>query len=130
MKKPLGNFMVMFKPGVVTGIHKENEVVLSDICEKLGGFDCKLFDPYFIYDKLADSGQLIRIEQKNMHGYAAVSFYYPPGRNESHIRRMIINSILDDILTDPQLFANGYAVITDKNGNLNLKCYKSSRNAG
>lgn len=130
MKKKLGNFIVMFKPGVVTGIYNENEMILRDICEKLGGFNCKLFDPYFAYDSLADAGLLIRVEQRNMYGYAAVSFFYPPEQNEKHIRKLAINSILNDIQTDPKLFANGYAVIADKNGGLMLKCYKSLHTAG
>ncbi len=49
MKKQLGNFVVLFRPGVVTGIHNEREIALRNICEKLGGLDCKVFDPYAVY---------------------------------------------------------------------------------
>lgn len=123
-KRQLGSFVVFFRPGVVTGIHNEREILLKNICEKVGGFDCKAFDPYMIYDSLADAGVLIRIEQRNAFGYSAVAFFYPANVKESEARRKIINTILNDIKHDPKLFASGYAVISDKKGNLKLKSHK------
>ena len=73
MKRLLGNFIVLFKPGVVTGIHNEREVVLRNICDRFGGFDCKIFDPYMVYAGLADAGMLEKVEQRNIYGYSAVS---------------------------------------------------------
>jgi len=120
-KSQLGNFVVLFRPGVVTGIHNEREIILNDICEKFGGLDCRLFDPYLVYDRLTDAGLLVRVEQRNAYGYAAVSFFYPAKTNEREVRQKIINAILGEIKNDPKVLASGYAIISDKYGNMKLK---------
>lgn len=125
MNKQLGSFLVLFKPGVITGVHNESEVVLKDICDGLGGLDCKIFDPYMAYARLADDGFLVRVEQRNDYGFAAVSFFYPTRKNEHAVRRKIINEILGEIKNEPELLANGYAVISDKSGNLKLRYIKN-----
>jgi len=124
MKKQLGNFVVLFRPGVVTGIHNEREIALRNICEKLGGLDCKVFDPYAVYAKFADDGLLLRVEQRNSYGFAAVSFFYPAGKDEKEIRNIIINQMLSAIKDDPKIIAEGYAIVVDKTGNLKLKLSK------
>lgn len=127
MKRLLGNFIVLFKPGVVTGIHNEREVVLRNICDRFGGFDCKIFDPYMVYAGLADAGMLEKVEQRNIYGYSAVSFFYPVGLIEYDLRQKIINTMLDEIKSDPKLFRNGFAIVTDKRGNLKLTQSRNSR---
>lgn len=118
MKCSLGNFIVLFKPGVATGIHSGRETVLGSICDRFGGFDCKIFDPYMVYAGLADAGILVKVEQRNMYGYSAVSFFYPDRQSEHELRKKIINNMLAEIKNDPKLLGNGYAVTMDKGGNL------------
>lgn len=130
MVKQLGSFLVLFKPGVVTGNHNESEVVLKDICERLGGLDCKVFDPYLVYTRLADFGILTRVEQRNAYGYSAVSFFYPAGTNKHSTRRIIVNEILGEMKNDPKLLSNGYAVVSDNVGNLKLRYIKSREYSG
>lgn len=125
----LGDFVVLFRPGVVTGIHNEKEVLLKEICDRLGGFDCKIFDPYMTYSSLADSGLLVRVEQKNAYGFGAVSFFYPNKSTEQDLRRKIINHMLEEVKSNTKLAANGYIVISDRTGNLKLKHLKD-RSAG
>jgi hypothetical protein len=124
MKKQLGNFVVLFRPGVITGVHNEREIALRNICERLGGLDCKVFDPYAVYAKFADDGLLLRVEQRNSYGFAAVSFYYPAGKDEKVIRNIMINQMLRAIKDDPKIIAGGYAIVIDKTGNLKLKLSK------
>ncbi|MFZ5591008.1 MAG: hypothetical protein ACOY81_04270, partial [Bacillota bacterium] len=57
-----GRFLVAFWPGVITGLHDRSEVLLDDLCRQLGGFDCRIFDPYFFYSECADRGWLRRVE--------------------------------------------------------------------
>ncbi|MFZ5650304.1 MAG: hypothetical protein ACOY4I_05580 [Bacillota bacterium] len=120
MKSPLGNFIVLFKPGVVTGIHSGREVILSNICDRFGGFDCKIFDPYTVYAGLVDADILVKVEQRNIYGYSAVSFFYPDRHSEHRLRQKILNKMLAEIKSDPRLIRNGYAVVTDKGGDLRL----------
>lgn len=65
MTKIPGSFLVLFRPGVVSGIHNEREVVL---------------------------------------------------------RKIIINRMLDEVKNSPNLPRNGYAVVSDRWGNLKLTC--------
>ena len=65
MKEITGNFLVSFRPGEVTGAHHEREAELGNVCASLGGFDCKVFDPYMAYSGLADAGLLVRVEEKS-----------------------------------------------------------------
>ncbi|MCL6477829.1 MAG: hypothetical protein K6T65_05380 [Peptococcaceae bacterium] len=116
----LGNFVVMFKPGVVTGIHSEREVLLADICQRMGGFECKVFDPYMFYSAMADDGLLVRVEHRNEFGYASASFFYPDRESESKTRKMIINRLLSEIKGSGRAFSGGCAVVCDKSGNYRL----------
>lgn len=77
MKDKLADFLVLFRRGEVTGIHNEREVELKEICNSLGGLDCKVFDPYMVYSNLADNGLLVRVETKNLDGSWSILFYYP-----------------------------------------------------
>lgn len=126
MEKEKGNRLVTFKPGEVIGAHNESEDVLKDICSKLGGLEYKLFDPYILYSSLADTGFLVRDEELRSDGYWTASFFYPGGKDENRIRRMIINFILEDAKNDPHLFDHGYAVVVDADGNLSLHSVKKS----
>jgi len=60
------------------------------------------------------------VEQRNIYGYSAVSFFYPNKHKEHELRQKIINKMLAEIKSDPKLLRNGYAVVTDKGGNLRL----------
>ena len=124
MKKQLGNYLVLFRPGVITGMHSEREVVLKDICERLGGFDCKVFDPYFAYSDFCDAGLLVRVEQGNIYGFYSVAFFYVDRKSEHEIRRKIINGILDSVKSNSKLFENGYVIVSDRQGNLKLNYIK------
>jgi len=127
MKEKIGNFLVSFGPGEVIGKHHEREAVLRNICTRLGGFDCKVFDSYLVYSGLADAGYLIRVEGKCSPRFWSVSFFYPGEAEENKIRRKIINVLLDEAKSDPKLPLNGYAVVSDKSGNLKLGCLKKRR---
>lgn len=128
MKEKVGALLVSFRPGEVIGKHHESEVELRDICTRLGGFDCKVFDSYLIYSDLADAGYLIRLEEKCSPRFWSVFFFYPGEANENELRRKIINVILNEAKNDPKLPLNGYAVVSDKNGNLKLGYFKKHRN--
>lgn len=127
MKEKIGNFLVSFRPGEIIGKHHAREAALRDICTRLGGFDCKVFDSYLVYSGLADAGYLIRVEEKCSPRFWSVSFFYPGEANRNEIRRKIINIILDEARNDPKLPLDGYAVISDKNGNLKLGYMKKRR---
>lgn len=127
MKEKTGNHLVTFRPGEVIGMHNEREVVLEDICNRLGGFGFKIFDPYMVYSNLADNGFLVRVEELSSYGYWMVSFFYPNGKDENETRRIIINYILNEAKNDPKLLTNGYAVVSDNNGNLNLSALRRAR---
>lgn len=99
MTKIPGSFLVLFRPGVVSGIHNEREVVLRKICESLGGLDLRVFDPYLVYAGVADCGMLVRVEQRNIYGFAAVSFFYADSRIERETRKILINRMLDEVKT-------------------------------
>ncbi|AGL01089.1 hypothetical protein [Desulfoscipio gibsoniae] len=126
MKDKLADFLVLFRRGEVTGIHNEREVELKEICNSLGGLDCKVFDPYMVYSNLADNGLLVRVETKNLDGSWSILFYYPVEKNKNNVRRKIINFILDEARYDYKLLKNGYAVVTNNNGNLKLACIRKS----
>lgn len=127
MKENIGELLVSFRPGEVIGMHHESEAELRDICTRLGGFDCKVFDSYMVYSGMADAGLLIRAEEKSSSWFWTVSFFYPGEADENEIRRKIINVILDEVKNDPKLPLNGYAVVSDKSGNLKLGCIKKRR---
>ena len=129
MTKPTGNFLVSFKPGVVTGIYNESETKLRNLCAKFSGFDCKVFDAYQIYAKFADDGLLVRVEKRNTFGFGAVYFFYPAAVNENEIRKKIVNSILYEIKDNPKTITNGYVVLCDDKGNFKLVCSKKRTKA-
>lgn len=120
MIKQVGSFIVLFRPGVVSGIHSEKEAVVKNICLRFGEFDNKVFDPYILYSGMADEGLLVRVEQINQYGCGAVSFFYPGGCNENAVRRKIINRMLGEVMNAPGLFKNGYTVVCDSSGDLQL----------
>lgn len=120
MIKRMGSFIVLFRPGVVSGIHNEKEAVVKDICLRFGEFDNKVFDPYLVYSEMADEGLLDRVEQVNAYGCGAVSFFYPAGCNESAVRRKIINRMLGEVISAPVLIKSGCAVVCDSSGDLRL----------
>lgn len=124
MSEKTGKFLVSFRPGEVTGTHHERETELRKICASLGGFDCKVFDPYLAYSGLADAGLLVRVEEKSTSWLWTVSFFYPPEGDENEIRRKIINAFLTEAKNDPKLLPNGYAVVSDEHGNLYLRFIK------
>lgn len=127
MKEKIGNFLVSFRPGEVVGRHHQREPELRNICARLGGFDCKVFDSYLVYSGLADAGHLIRVEEKCSPRFWMVSFFYSGEADENETRRKIINVILDEAKDDPKLPLNGYAVISDRDGNLKLGYMKKRR---
>lgn len=126
-KEKTGNFLVSFRPGEVIGRHHQREVALKNICVRLGGFDCKIFDSYLIYSWLADAGYLVRVEEMYSPRFGIVSFFYPGEADENEIRRKIINFMLDEAKNDPKLLLNGYAIISDEYGSLKLGYIKKRR---
>lgn len=126
MKKEKGSHLVTFRPGEVIGAYNQGEDILKDICGKLGGFGCKIFEPYILYTRLADFGFLIRDEEPLSNGYWSVSFFYPAGEDENMLRRIIIDAILNEAKNDPALFDKGYAVIIDVEGNQSLRSIRKS----
>ncbi len=126
MEAKFGDFLVSFRRGEVFGMHNEKEVELSEICNKLGGIDRKVFNPYKAYSNLADNKLLVRVEIKNLNGTRTTFFFYPVDKNQNEIRRKIINFILNEARKDYKLFLNGYAVVINKYGNLKLACIDKS----
>lgn len=125
MCKQTGSFIVSFWPGVVTGVHNEKEVFIKEICERFGGFACKIFDPYVKFSELADAGILVRVEERKAAHRYSVSFFYPALEDERFIRKKIINSMLEELKSSQSFYAGGFAVIVDKNGE--HKLYKRKR---
>ncbi|MDD2554402.1 MAG: hypothetical protein PHP51_07510 [Desulfotomaculaceae bacterium] len=125
MSKQPGSFIVSFRPGVVTGIYSEKEGAIKEICERFGGFDCKIFDPYMKYAELADAGLLVRVEERIAVNRYSVSFFYPAQEDERCIRKKIINSLLAEMKDSPSLYAGGFAVTVENNGD--HKLYKRKR---
>lgn len=125
MCKQFGNFIVSFWPGVDTGVYNEKEVFIKEICERFGGFECKVFDPYIKYSELADAGMIIRAEDRIAAHRYCVSFYYPALEDERLIRKKIINSMFEELKSSQSFYAAGFAVIVNKNGD--HKLYKRKR---
>ncbi|MFZ5592372.1 MAG: hypothetical protein ACOY81_11275, partial [Bacillota bacterium] len=96
---------------VITGLHDRSEVLLDDLCRQLGGFDCRIFDPYFFYSECADRGWLRRVEYIDQRGQVGVHFYYPEGGDIEEIRQRLIKSILQMAAQEPKLWRHGRAVI-------------------
>lgn len=125
MNKQPGSFIVSFRPGVVTGIHSEKEAAIKEICERFGGFDCKIFDPYMKYSELADTGLLVRVEDRIAVNRYCVSFFYPAQEDERYIRKKVINSMLEEMKSSHSVYAGGFAVTVENNGD--YKLYKRKR---
>lgn len=125
MCKQFGSFIVSFWPGVVTGVFNEKEVFIKEICERFGGFECKVFDPYIKFSELADAGIITRAEERVAAHRYCVSFYYPALEDERLIREKIINSIFEELKSSQSFYASGFVVIVNKNGD--HKLYKRKR---
>lgn len=125
MSKQLGSFLVAFRPGVVTGILNKKEAAIKEICERFGGFAFKVFDPYIKFSELADTGMIIRVEERIAVDRYCVSFYYPALEDEKDIRNKIINSMLEEIKSSHSFYAGGFAVTVDSSGN--HKFHRSKR---
>lgn len=121
-----GDFLVSFRRSEVTGVHNEKEVELIEICNRLGRPECKVFDPFVAYSRLAECNLLERVKIKNLDGSWTVFFFYPIDLKQSEVRRQIINGILYEASKDNRLFLNRMAVVISNDGRLKLACIKQS----